>query len=100
MKRLFALAVLACPVLPAQTLDEPVVLRIDVENAVIYRGTVFDASKLAKDPGPTASVNQAFVDSINIGDIVAVNGRPVKGVWSSTAYATPFRAAPQPGQPI
>lgn len=100
MKRLFALAVLACPFLPAQTMDEPVVLTIDVENTVIYRGTVFDASKIAKDPGPTTSVNQAFVDAINIGDIVAVNGKPVKGVWSSTVYATPFKAVPQPGQVI
>jgi hypothetical protein len=100
MKRLFALAVLMSPVLLAQTMDEPVVLTIDVENAVIYRGTVFDASKIAKDPGPTRSVNQAFVDGINIGDIVAVNGKPVKGLWSSSFYATPYRAAPQPGQEI
>jgi uncharacterized protein (TIGR03437 family) len=100
MKRLFALAVLACPVLLAQTLDEPVVLTIDVENTVIYRGTVFDASKLGKDPGPTTSVNQSFVEAINIGDIVAVNGKPVKGLWSSTVYSTPYRSAPQPGQPI
>jgi hypothetical protein len=78
----------------------PVVLTVDVENVVIYRGTVFDASKLAKDPGPTTSANQAFVEAINIGDIVAVNGKPVKGLWSSTVYATPYRAATQPGQPI
>jgi uncharacterized protein (TIGR03437 family) len=104
MKRLFVLAVLACPLVPAQTpaqiIDEPVVLTIDVENTVIYRGTVFDASKIAKDPGPTTSVNQAFVEAINLGDIVAINGKPVKGIWSSTVYATPYRANPQPGQPI
>ncbi len=100
MKRLLALVVLACPFLPAQTMDEPVVLTIDVENTVIYRGTVFDASKIAKDPGPTTSVNQAFVEAINLGDIVAINGKPVKGIWSSTVYAMPYKANPQPGQPI
>ena len=100
MKPVFALAVLACGVLPAQTLDEPVVLKVDVENVVIYRNTVFDLSKIAKDPGPTTSANQAFVDGINIGDIVAINGKPAKGTWSSSFFATPFRAAPQPGQPI
>src|ERR1051326_4811936 len=100
MKRLFAIAVLACPVLPAQAMDEPLVLKVDVENTVVYRGTVFDASKIAKDPGPTTSVNQAFVQAINVGDIVAINGTPVKGVWSSTVYATPFSSAPQPGQVI
>src|SRR5262245_58073061 len=100
MKRLFVLALLACPVVPAQTPEEPVVLTIDIETAVMYRGTVFDAAKIAKDPGPTSSVNQSFIDGINVGDIVAVNGKPVKGLWSSTFYAMPFRAAPQPGLPI
>src|ERR1051325_1639541 len=100
MKRYFALTVLACSAAMAQAVDEPVVLTIDVENTVTYRGTVFDASKIAKDPGPTTSVNQAFVDAINIADIISVNGKPVKGAWSSWAFATPFRAAPQPGQLI
>jgi uncharacterized protein (TIGR03437 family) len=100
MKRFMILAVLTAPVVLAQALEDPVVLTIDVENNVIYRGTVFDASKLAKDPGPTTSVNQAFVEAINIGDIVAINGKPAKGMWSSTVYATPFRSAPQPGQLI
>jgi hypothetical protein len=100
MKRLFVLAILACPVVPAQTMDEPVVLTIDVENTVTYRGNVFDASKIAKDPGPTTSVAQSFIEGVNIGDIVAVNGKPVKGVWTSTYYLTPYKAAPQTGQPI
>jgi hypothetical protein len=100
MNRFFLLAILTGPFLFSQAADDPVVLTVDVENVVIYRGTVFDASKLAKDPGPTTSANQAFVEAINIGDIVAVNGKPVKGLWSSTVYATPYRAAPQPGQPI
>jgi len=81
MNRFFLLAVLTAPAIMAQTGDDPVVLTIEVENAVIYRGTVFDASKLAKDPGPTTSVNQAFVESINIGDIVAINGKPAKGIF-------------------
>src|SRR5215472_16311920 len=97
---LLLLAIVICPAVSAQTQDEPDVLTIDVENTVIYRGTVFDSSKIAKDPGPTTSVNQAFVDAINIGDIVAINGKPVKGIWSSTVYSTPYRANPQPGQLI
>jgi uncharacterized protein (TIGR03437 family) len=94
------LAVLVTSALVAQVAEQPVVLTIDVENAVIYRGTVFDASKLAKDPGPTTSVNQAFVEVVNVGDIVAVNGKPAKGLWSCTVYAMPYRQAPLPGQPI
>jgi len=100
MKRFFLLAALTSPALLAQAMEDPVPLTIDVENWVIYRGTVFDVSKIAKDPGPTTSVNQAFVQAIQIGDIVAVNGKPAKGVFSTTVLLTPYRAAPQPGQPI
>ena len=100
MKRIVLLAMLAATAVLAQAPEEPVLLTIDVENAVIYRGTVFDASKLAKDPGPTTSVNQAFTYNYVIGDIVAVNGKPAKGLWTSANYAMPFRQAPQPGQPI
>ena len=99
MKRLVLLAVFSNCVLLAQTQQEPVVLTIDIENHVNYRGTVFDTSKIAKDPGPTSSAPQAFIANINIGDIVAVNGKPAKGVWSSSyAFSTPYRSAPQPGQ--
>jgi hypothetical protein len=101
MKRFFFLTMLGCRFLAAQTADdEPVVLTLNIENTVIYRGTVFDAAKLAKDPGPTTSVNQAFVESMNVGDVVSINGKPVKGLWSSSAFAMPYRSAPQPGQPI
>ena len=100
MKRLLVLAVLACPFLPAQTPDEPVVLTIDVDHAVLYRGGVYDTSKLGKDTGPTVAGAQIpFVDGINIGDIVAINGQPVKGIWSSSyMQTTPYRSAPVSGQ--
>jgi uncharacterized protein (TIGR03437 family) len=100
MNRLLALAMLACPFLQAQTMDEPVVLKIDVDNAVLYRGGLYDASKLGKDLGPTVSAGQVpFVDGINIGDIVAINGQAVKGIWSSSyIHTTPYRSAPAPGQ--
>src|SRR5258708_12960699 len=94
------LAVLVTSPLVAQVAEQPVVLTIDVENTAIYRGTVFDASKLAKDPGPTTSVNQAFVEAVNVGDIVAVNGKPAKGLWSSPVYAMPYRPVPLPCPPL
>jgi hypothetical protein len=101
MKRFFSLAALTSSAILAQAPDEPVVLTIDIENTVNYRANVFDVSKIAKDPGPTTSAPQAFIANINIGDIVAVNGKPAKGVWSSTySFTTPYRAAPQPGQVI
>src|SRR5690242_15386903 len=39
-----------------------------------YEGTVFDASKLAEDPGPTTSVNQAFCDAIPSGTLWLMKG--------------------------
>lgn len=100
MKTKCLLAALVANSILAQVQEQPVVLTIDVENHVLYRGTVFDATKLAKELGPTTSANQAFVDAVSVADIVAVNGKPAKGLWSTTVYAMPYRAAPQPGQPI
>jgi hypothetical protein len=100
MNRFLMLAALAGPALFAQTTQEPVVLTIDVENYVQYRGDVFDLTKIAKDPNPTTGVVNAFLPSITVGDIVAVNGKPAKGLWQQSATIMPFRANPTPGQPI
>lgn len=100
MKRLFVLAALAAPAILAQTLEDPVALTIEVENHVLYRGSVFDTSRIGREPGPTVAGPQIpFVDGINIGDIVSVNGKPAKGLWSSSfTHTTPYRSAPQSGQ--
>jgi hypothetical protein len=100
MNRFLMLAALAGPALFAQTTQEPVVLTIDVENYVQYRGDVFDLTKIAKDPNPTTGVVNAFLPNITVGDIVAVNGKPAKGLWQQVATIMPFRANPTPGQPI
>ena len=100
MNRVFWLAFLNCASIWAQTPDDPVALTIEVDNHVLYRGSIFDASKIGRDLGPTVAGAQVpFVDGINIGDIVSINGKPAKGLWSSSfTHTTPYRAAPQPGQ--
>jgi len=100
MKRVILLAVLTGAAIWAQTPDEPVALTIEVENHVLYRGSVFDASIIGRNPGPTVAGAQVpFVDGINIGDIVKINGMPAKGIWSSSfTHTTPYRAVPQPRQ--
>jgi len=100
MKRFFLLALLSAPVIVGQVMDDPIVLKVDVENRVLYRNNVSDVSKLGKEPGPVAATeNIPFVSGLNIGDIVAINGEPVKGIWSySYIHTTPFRKAPQAGQ--
>lgn len=83
----------------AQTV--PVVLDIDIENAVRYIGDVTDASKLAASTSPAPAVpSRAFTDSIYIGDIVAINGKPAKGLWASRQYTMGFSPNPVPGSAI
>jgi hypothetical protein len=83
----------------AGLVDQPVVMTIEGTDSVLYRGTTFDLSKLAKDPNPTTSVNTAFLPSTSVADIRSWNGQPAKGIWSyQIIMALPFRANPQPGQ--
>ena len=100
MKRFFFLAMLAGSALPAQTLNDPVVLIVDVENYTAYRGDVLDPAKVAKDGNPTTGTVAAFLETNQVGDIVAVNGKPAKGLYQSVAFIMPFRANPSPGQAI
>src|SRR5438094_189215 len=99
MKRFFFWAVLTTPLVMAQT-AEPVVITIDVENYVAYRGDVLDPAKVAKDPNPVTGTVAAFLESIQVGDIVAVNGQPAKGLYQTVGTIMPFRANPTAGQPI
>lgn len=100
MYRFFLLAGLAGSALHAQTTNDPVVLTIDVENYVQYRSDVQDPAKVAKDTNPTTGIVAAFLENTHIGDIVAVNGKPAKGVWQSHHVIIPFRASPAAGQAI
>ncbi|MBL8227085.1 MAG: hypothetical protein JNL98_01355 [Bryobacterales bacterium] len=100
MKHAFLFALFGGATLMAQSVEEPVLLAISVENAVLYRGNVSDVTKHGKESGPVATSEQIpFVSGINVGDIVAINGKPAKGIWSSSyTHTTTYRASPQPGQ--
>lgn len=64
----------------------PVVLRVDVENAVNYWADTNDVSKLATDPNATTGRSRVAFQAVSgIFDIVAVNGKPVKGTVAWTA---------------
>ncbi len=84
-----------------QTAELPVVLVIETENAVFYRGDVTDAAKLARDPGVTTpGAGRAFQYSHFISDIVAVNGKPAKGMVYRRGAILLARSNAQPGQAI
>ena len=77
------------------------VLEIDVVNAVNYHYDGADYSKWATDPAPTVGVlPNNFFYFIDIGDIVAVNGKAAKGVFILRNTALNLRPTPAPGQAI
>jgi uncharacterized protein (TIGR03437 family) len=79
------------------------VLTIEIENYVPYHYEVFDPSRFATSTDLTAAQPAIpFGLLIVLGDIVAVNGRPVKGVWAARAtdlFLTPTVGVQPPNQP-
>ena len=96
----FAMMVLlAVHSLPALGQSTPTtLLKIDIANYVPYGYDVFDYGKFATVPGPTLPPpGRAFNFFVFIGDIVAVNGKPVKGLWTARATAFFFEPNAVPG---
>jgi hypothetical protein len=80
--------------------NKPIVITIETENYVQYRGNIVDPAQYAKNPNPTTAPVITFSQNVQIADIVAVNGQPAKGLWTSRLIVTPFRRNPAPGQAI
>lgn len=77
------------------------VLELDAENVVRYYEDTPDPSKFATLPGITpATVAANFQTYVLIGDIVAINGQPVRGTVSHTARWTNLTPAPRPGEAV
>ena len=98
------LAILFSALLPASMWAQatvPVVLKVDVENAVNYWTDVSDVSKLATDAKATTGVSRVSFETVaGIYDIVAVNGRPTKGTVAWTARNLNLSPTPTAGQSI
>jgi uncharacterized protein (TIGR03437 family) len=85
---------------PAQVAPAAV-LEMDVENVVRYYEDATDPSKFATIPGVVpANVAPNFQTYVLIGDIVAINGQPVRGTVSHTARWTNLTTTPTSGQAI
>jgi uncharacterized protein (TIGR03437 family) len=84
------LALATCPLSAEAQTPGAAILRIDVANYVPYHYDAFDIQKFGTAPmlTPTPGTGKAFDFFVFIGDIVAVNGKPVKGLW--TARSTVF----------
>jgi hypothetical protein len=78
--------------------QEVVVLVVDVDNAVTYRSDIGDPNRRGTDTGAsTPGAARAFTDLLVVGDIVAVNGRPARGLWTSRQFLMNFSPNPQAG---
>jgi hypothetical protein len=96
---LFAM-VLSAELAPAQH-PKGSLLIVDVENQTIYERDTSDPKLLATNPNPTTAISaRNFNQLINIGDIVAVNGTPVKGTLIETVTVVNSQPNPTAGQAI
>jgi hypothetical protein len=75
-------------------------LEVQVQNVVTYWDDVADPSKLASSTGIAAPAMRNFMRWIAIGDIVSVNGKPVKGTEVFRATAVNLTTKPSPSQAI
>src|SRR5260370_32389107 len=77
------------------------ILKIDTENFTNYSNDETEFAKLATNPERTNPVRAAnFETFIYIADIVAVNGRPVRGTHLCRGLRVIMSPTPSPGQAI
>lgn len=95
-----ALSLAAAAAARAQS-DAAATLDIDIQNVVIYRHDVFDATKVATDASPTTPLPlRTFMHVTWIGDVVAVNGTPAKGTLTVRGTFLNLNPNPTPGAGI
>ena len=99
-----ALAVAACNHASAQ-LPPTATLTIDLTNQVQYQEDIYDPVKFARNANITPSLGIGtgilnFAVATVLGDIVAVNGQPAKGLFAARDRFIAAYPAPVPGQAI
>jgi hypothetical protein len=98
-----AFVLVACAAaLVAQT--PPVtILNLDTENVVFYVIDVPDPAKFGTSPSPVirpSTAHSRFQWLVGIGDIVAVNDKPAKGMWKVRSLASGYTNVYTPGRAI
>jgi len=102
---LYLAVIVSAPLLPQTAAQElPVILVVQTENQVIYVDDNPGPALVARSQGPvpvnvaTTPVNH--FTNVTVGDIVAVNGNPVRGVVTGRGYGLGFNPTPAGGQAI
>jgi hypothetical protein len=96
--------VAACSLASAQQ-PPATTLTIDLGNMVEYQEDIYDPVKFARSPNVTPSLGIGvgvanFAVATLLGDIVAVNGQPAKGLYAGRSRSISTRTNPTPGQAI
>jgi hypothetical protein len=79
--------------------QSPVILDLDLENETNYLYDIFDYSKIGSDPAapfPNGGF-RSFAISVAVDDVVAVNGKPAKGVFLFKGFGARLNPNPTPG---
>jgi hypothetical protein len=94
------LSALAVSVYALAQVTAPVVLRIDYENGVRYVYDSVDIPAFATVPAPTNQLTPTFANYVILGDVVAVNGQPAKGLFLTRQITLNLTPNPAAGQAI
>jgi hypothetical protein len=78
----------------------PVILRIDYVNGVRYVYDTVDIPAFATVPTPVSPAISTFATYVLLGDIVAVNGKPAKGIFLTRQVVVNLTTNPSAGQAI
>ena len=101
--QLLALAIaMAGPMLLIGQTEPPTLITIDTDNYVIYREDPPNFARYGTNANPPAAATLPanFGSFVGIGDIVAVNGRPARGLFVHRAQQILTSSNPTPGQAI
>ena len=102
---LYTIVILAACRLALGQAPPPTILTIDIENFVQYQSDTFDLSQYGVNPGVTspAAVLASHADfwyGVGLGDIVAVNSQPAKGLYAIYSRDIAVSPNPAPGKAI
>jgi hypothetical protein len=98
------LAVTACHLAAAQQ-PPTVTLTVDLGDTIEYQEDIYDPVKFARSPNVTPSLGFGagianFGVATLLGDIVAVNGQPARGLYAGRSRVINANSNPRPGQAI
>jgi hypothetical protein len=95
-----ALCAVTCSLPTLAQVAPPVTLRIEYENGIRYVYDSVDVPAFATVPTPTSQVARTFATYVLLGDVVAVNGKPAKGLFLTRQITINLTPNPTPGQAI